>query len=162
MHDEDILLRSTRGFAYLAIAPCILLSAAVWFTSDSIGIVIANLFQVYFSILLLFLFGNIWSIKSNFGEEYNGQLKKMALIPILLALLGIALTVFINPAWGVGFLMIGFYSSRFIRFYYSIFKVISKPYIDLLNRISIILCICLMLIFAYWLNPYSNPLEAYI
>ena len=41
MHDEDILLRSIRGTAYLAIAPCILLSAAVWFTSDSIGIAIA-------------------------------------------------------------------------------------------------------------------------
>ena len=162
MHDEDILLRSIRGTAYLAIAPCILLSAAVWFTSDSIGIVIANLFHIYFSILLLLIFGKIWSLQSNFEEQYKSQLKKMALIPILLALLGIALTVFINPAWGVCFLMIGFYLSRFIRFYYSIFKIISKPYIDLLNRISIILCICLMLIFTYWLNPYSNPLEAYI
>ena len=162
MHDEDILLRSIRGTAYLAIAPCIFLSAAVWFTSDSIGIVIANLFHIYFSILLFFFFGKIWSLQSNFGEQYKSQLRKMALIPILLALLGIALTLSINPAWGVGFLMICFYSSRFIRFYYSIFKVISKPYIDLLNRISIILCICLMLIFAYWLNPYSNPLEAYI
>jgi len=162
MHEEDILLRSTRGKAYLAIAPCSLLSAAVWFTSDSIGIVIANLFHIYFSILLFFLFRKIWSLQSNFGEQYKSQLRKMALIPILLALLGITLTLSINPAWGVGFLMIGFYSSRFIRFYYSIFKVISKPYIDLLNRISIILCICLMLIFAYWLNPYSNPLEAYI
>ena len=162
MHEEDILLRSIRGTAYLAIAPCILLSAAVWFTSDSIGIVIANLFYVYFCILLFFVFGKIWSLQSNFEEQYKSQLRKMALIPILLALLGIALTLSINPAWGVGFLMIGFYSSRFIRFYCSIFKVISKPYIDLLNRISIILCICLMLIFTYWLNPYSNPLEAYI
>ena len=162
MHDEDILLRSIRGTAYLAIAPCILLSAAVWFTSDSTGIVIANLFHVYFCILLFFVFGKIWSLQSNFEEQYKSQLKKIALMPIFLALLGIALTVFINPAWGVGFLMISFYLTRFIRFYYSIFKVISKTYIDLLNRISIILCICLMLIFTYWLNPYSNPLEAYI
>ena len=162
MHDEDILLRSIRGTAYLAIAPCILLSAAVWFTSDSTGILIANLFHAYFCILLFFVFGKIWSLQSNFEEQYKSQLRKMALIPILLALLGIALTLSINPAWGVGFLMIGFYLSRFIRFYYSIFKVISKPYLDLLNRISIILCICLMLIFTYWLNPYSNPLEAYI
>ena len=162
MHDEDILLRSIRGTAYLAIAPCILLSAAVWFTPDSIGILIANLFHAYFCILLFFVVGKIWSLQSNFEEQYKSQLRKMALIPILLALLGIALTLSINPAWGVGFLMIGFYSSRFIIFYCSIFKVISKPYIDLLNRISIILCICLMLIFTYWLNPYSNPLEAYI
>ena len=162
MHEEDTLLRSTRGIAYLAIAPCILLSAAVWFTSDSIGIAIAYIFQFYFSFLLFYLSEQIWSIKSNFGEQYNSQLKELALMPILLALIGIALTVSINSAWGVGFLMIGFYLSRFVKFYYSIFKVISKPYIDLLNRISIILCICLMLIFTYWLNPYSNPLEAYI
>ena len=162
MHEEDTLLRSTRGIAYLAIAPCILLSATVWFTSDSIGIAIAYIFQFYFSFLLFYLFGQRWSIKSTFGEQYNSQLKELALMPILLALIGIALTVSINSAWGVGFLTIGFYLSRFVKFYYSIFKVISKPYIDLLNRISIILCICLMLIFTYWLNPYSNPLEAYI
>ena len=126
MHEEDILLRSTRGKAYLAIAPCSLLSAAVWFTSDSIGIVIANLFHIYFSILLFFLFGKIWFLQSNFGEQYKSQLRKMALIPVLLALLGIALTLSINPAWGVGFLMIGFYSSRFIRFYYSIFKLFTS------------------------------------
>ena len=162
MHEEDILLRSTRGTAYLAIAPCILLSAAVWFTGDSIWIVIAYLFQFYFSFLLFYLSGQIWSIKSNLDEQYNSQLKELALMPILLALLGIALTVSKNSAWGVGFLMIGFYLSRFVRFYYSIFKIISKSYIDLLNRISIILCICLMLIFTYWLNPYSNPLEVFI
>jgi hypothetical protein len=162
MHDEDTLLRSTRGIAYLAIAPCVFLSAAVWFTSDSIGIVIANLFQVYFSILLLLLFGYIWSLKSNFGEQYKSQLEIMAIMPILLALSGIILNIFTNPAWGIGFLMMGFYLSRFVRFYFSVFKIISKTYIDLLNRISIILCICLMLIFTYWLNPYSNPLETYI
>ena len=84
MQDEDILLRSIRGTAYLAIAPCILLSAAVWFTSDSIGIVIAYLFQFFFSILLFFVFGKIWSLQSNFEEQYKSELIKLALIPILL------------------------------------------------------------------------------
>ena len=78
MHEEDTLLRSTRGIAYLTIAPCILLSAAVWFTSDSIGILIANLFQVYFSILMLFLSVYIWSLKPNFEEQYKSQLKIIA------------------------------------------------------------------------------------
>ena len=86
MHDEDILLRSIQGTAYLAIAPCILLSAAVWFTSDSIGIVIANLFHVYFSILLFFVFGKIWSLQSYFEEQYKSQLKKIALMPINLGI----------------------------------------------------------------------------
>ena len=128
MHDEDILLRSIRGTAYLAIAPCILLSAAVWFTSDSTGIVIANLFHVYFCILLFFVFGKIWSLQSNFEEQYKSQLRKMALIPILLALLGIALTLSINPAWGVGFLMIGFYTSRLITVSYTHLTLPTKAY----------------------------------
>ena len=73
MHEEDILLRSIRGTAYLAIAPCILLSSAVWFTSDSTGIVIANLFHVYFCILLFFIFGKILSLQSNFEEQYKSH-----------------------------------------------------------------------------------------
>ena len=161
MHDEDILLRSIRGISYLAIGPCIFLSAAVWFTSDPIGILIANLFQVYFSFLLFFLLGNIWYLKSNFEDHYRSQLTIIGIILILLVSIGVTLTLHINPALGIGFLMAGFYLIRFLRFYFSIFNIFSKTYIDLFNRISIILCICLMLIFAYWLNPYSNPLQAY-
>ncbi len=162
MNDEDILLRSTRGVLYIAISPCIFLSAAVWFTSDSVGIIIANIFQIYFSILLSFCFVCIWSLKSNSEDLYKSELKTLAILPILLVLIGGVFTLYINPAWGIGFLMIGFYFSRFVRSYFSIFTVIALTYIDLFNRISIILCICLMLIFTYWLNPYSNPIETYI
>ena len=162
MHEEDILLRSIRGIAYLAIAPCIFLSAAVWFTSDSIGIVIANLFQVYFSIFLLFLFGNIWSFKFYFKDGYESQLIKIAITPLFLTLISAILTIYINPAWGIGFLIVGVYLTRLVIFNHSIFKEFSKIYIDLFNRISIILCICLMLIFTYWLNPYTNPIATYI
>ena len=162
MHEEDILLRSIRGIAYLAIAPCIFLSAAVWFTSDSIGIVIANLFQVYFSIFLLFLFGNIWSFKFYFKDGYESQLIKIAITLLFLTLISAILTIYINPAWGIGFLMVGVYLTRLVIFNHSIFKEFSKIYIDLFNRISIILCICLMLIFTYWLNPYTNPIATYI
>ena len=94
MQDEDILLRSIQGKAYLAIAPCILLSASVWFTSDSIGIVIANLFHVYFSILLFFVFGKIWSLRSDFEQPLRSELKKIAIIPALLAMIGIILTLY--------------------------------------------------------------------
>ena len=162
MNNEEILLRSIRGSSYLSIAPCILLSAAVWFTPDSSGIVIANIFQIYFSLLLFYLFGKIWSLRSNFEQPLRSELKKIAIIPALLAMIGIILTLYMNPAWGIAFLMVGFYLFRFIRFYFLIFQTISHTYIDLFNRISIILCICLMLILTYWLNPYSNPIEAYI
>tara|TARA_B100000401_G_scaffold249791_1_gene169628 strand:+ start:200 stop:688 length:489 start_codon:yes stop_codon:yes gene_type:complete len=162
MHDEDILLRSNRGFAYLCVAPCILFSAAVWFTPNSAGIVIAHAFQIYFSILLFYLSISVWSTKANFDESYISELKTIAIVPVLLAMLGAFLTLYANPAWGIGFLTVGFYLFRFVRFSFLIFQDISIPYLDLFNRISIILCICLVLIFTYWLNPYSNPIEIYI
>ena len=68
MHDEDIFLRSNKGFAYLCVAPCILFSAAVWFTPNSAGIVIAHTFQVYFSILLFYLSLRVWSLRDNFDR----------------------------------------------------------------------------------------------
>ena len=86
----------------------------------------------------------------------------IAIAPALLAFLGVLLTLYLNPAWGIGFLTVGFYLFRFVRISFLIFQDLSISYLDLFNRISIILCICLVLIFTYWLNPYSNPIEIYI
>ena len=162
MHDEDIFLRSNKGFAYLCVAPCILFSAAVWFTPNSAGIVIAHTFQVYFSILLFYLSLRVWSLRDNFDGRYSKELKMIAIAPALLAFLGVLLTLYLCPAWGIGFLMVGFYLFRFVRISFFIFQDLSISYLDLFNRISIILCICLVLIFTYWLNPYSKPIEIYI
>ena len=115
MHDEDIFLRSNKGFAYLCIAPCILFSAAVWFTPNSAGIVIAHTFQIYFSILLFYLSLRVWSLRDNFDGRYSKELKMIAIAPALLAFLGVLLTLYLNPAWGIGFLTIGFYLFRFVR-----------------------------------------------
>ena len=35
----------------------------------------------------------------------------------------------------------------------------SKEDIALINKISVMLCICLMIMLAYWLNPYTEPLK---
>ena len=115
MHDEDIFLRSNKGFAYLCVAPCILFSAAVWFTPNSAGIVIAHTFQVYFSILLFYLSLRVWSLRDNFDGRYSKELKLIAIAPALLAFLGVLLTLYLNPAWGIGFLTVGFYLFRFVR-----------------------------------------------
>ena len=160
MKDEDVLFRSIKGISYISISPLILLSASLWFTPDSLAIVLAHLAQLYFSVLLFFLFGNIWSIRGS-NNEFISNLSYVALLPVLFAISGGALTFFLNPIWGIGFLLCAIYASRYVKYITSGIKALGGNYLDLMNKISIILCICLMLILVYWLNPYTNPIEIY-
>lgn len=160
MKDEDVLFRSIKGISYLSIAPLILLTASLWFTPDNLAMVLAHLAQLYFSVLLFFLFGNIWSIKGKKNVVVS-KLTYISLMPVLFAIVGGVLTFFINPIWGISFLLCAVYASRHFQYVTSITKTLNKNYVDLINKISIILCICLMLILVYWLNPYTNPIEIY-
>lgn len=160
MKDEDVLFRSIKGISYISIAPLILLTASLWFTPDNLAVVLAHLAQLYFSVLLFFLFGNIWSIKDK-KNVIVSKLTYIALMPVLFAIVGGVLTFFINPIWGISFLLCAVYASRHFQYVTSITKTLNKNYVDLINKISIILCICLMLILVYWLNPYTNPIEIY-
>ena len=160
MKDEDVLFRSIKGISYISIAPLILLTASLWFTPDNLAMVLAHLAQLYFSVLLFFLFGNIWSIKGKKNVVIS-KLTYISLMPVLFAIVGGVLTFFINPIWGISFLLCAVYASRHFQYVTSITKTLDKNYVDLINKISIILCICLMLILVYWLNPYTNPIEIY-
>ena len=160
MKDEDVLFRSIKGISYISIAPLILLTASLWFTPDNLAMVLAHLAQLYFSVLLFFLFGNIWSIKGK-KNLLVFKLTYISLMPVLFAIVGGVLTFFINPIWGISFLLCAVYASRHFQYVTSITKTLNKNYVDLINKISIILCICLMLILVYWLNPYTNPIEIY-
>ena len=160
MKDEDVLFRSIKGISYISIAPLIILTASLWFTPDNLAVVLAHLAQLYFSVLLFFLFGNIWSIKDK-KNVLVSKLTYIALMPVLFAIVGGVLTFFINPIWGISFLLCAVYASRHFQYVTSITKTLNKNYVDLINKISIILCICLMLILVYWLNPYTNPIEIY-
>lgn len=160
MKDEDVLFRSIKGISYISIAPLIILTASLWFTPDNLAVVLAHLAQLYFSVLLFFLFGNIWSIKGKKNVVVS-KLTYISLMPVLFAIVGGALTFFINPIWGISFLLCAVYASRHFQYVTSITKTLNKNYVDLINKISIILCICLMLILVYWLNPYTNPIEIY-
>jgi hypothetical protein len=53
------------------------------------------------------------------------------------------------------------YLARHLTLINSIISIFPNNYQDLINKISIILCICLMLIFTYWINPYTYPLAIY-
>ena len=160
MKDEDVLFRSIKGISYISIAPLILLTASLWFTPDNLAMIMAHLAQLYFSVLLFFLFGNIWSIKGK-KNVLVSKLTYISLMPVLFAIVGGVLTFFINPIWGISFLLCAVYASRHFQYVTSITKNLNKNYVDLINKISIILCICLMLILVYWLNPYTNPIEIY-
>tara|TARA_B100001093_G_scaffold215853_1_gene207152 strand:+ start:163 stop:648 length:486 start_codon:yes stop_codon:yes gene_type:complete len=160
MKDEDVLFRSIKGISYLSIAPLILLTASLWFTPDNLAMVLAHLAQLYFSVLLFFLFGNIWSIKGK-KNVLVSKLTFISVMPVLFAIVGGVLTFFITPVWGISFLLCAVYASRHFQYVTSITKTLDKNYVDLINKISIILCICLMLILVYWLNPYTNPIEIY-
>lgn len=160
MKDEDVLFRSIKGISYISIAPLILLTASLWFTPDNLAMIMAHLAQLYFSVLLFFLFGNIWSIKGK-KNVLVSKLTYISLMPVFFAIVGGVLTFFINPIWGISFLLCAVYASRHFQYVTSITKTLNKNYVDLINKISIILCICLMLILVYWLNPYTNPIEIY-
>lgn len=160
MKDEDVLFRSIKGISYISISPLILLTASLWFTPDNLAVVLAHLAQLYFSVFLLFLFGNMWSIRAN-SNELVSKLANLSLLPLLIAIAGGALTFFVNPIWGISSLLFAVYTSRHIKYITSIYSALDKNYVDLINKISIILCICLMLILVFWLNPYTNPIEIY-
>ncbi|MDG1119838.1 MAG: hypothetical protein P8O01_02825 [SAR86 cluster bacterium] len=160
MKDEDVLFRSIKGISYISISPLILLTASLWFTPDNLAVVLAHLAQLYFSVFLLFLFGNMWSLRAN-SNELVSKLANLSLLPLLIAIAGGTLTFLVNPIWGISFLLFAVYTSRHIKYITSIYSALDKNYVDLINKISIILCICLMLILVFWLNPYTNPIEIY-
>ena len=161
MQDEDVVFRSFKGIAFISIAPLIALSASLWFTSDSVAYFLAHLGQIYFSIILFFLFGNIWSIRNFESSKYKKELTLISFIPPSSAILGAFLTVYINPAWGTAFLLSVVYLARHLTLIKSMVSIFPNNFQDLINKISIILCICLMLIFTYWINPYTYPLAIY-
>ena len=161
MQDEDVVFRSFKGIAFISIAPLIALSASLWFTSDSVAYFLAHLGQIYFSIILFFLFGNIWSIRNFESSKYKRELTLISFIPPSTAILGAFLTVYINPAWGTAFLLSVVYLARHLTLIKSMVSIFPNNFQDLINKISIILCICLMLILTYWINPYTYPLAIY-
>ena len=161
MQDDDILFRSFKGIAFISIAPLIGLAASLWFTSDSTAYFLAHLGQIYFSIILFFLCGNIWYVRDIDNSKYKKQLTLIAFIPPSAATIGALLSVCINPAWGIAFLLSVVYLARHLTLIKSMVFIFPNNFQDLINKISIILCICLMLILTYWINPYTYPLAIY-
>ena len=161
MKDHDVLFRSIQGIAYISVGPLILLTASLWFTDDKTAYILAHLAQIYFSVVLFFLCGSIWSFRDFDNSHYKTKITVVALIPLAVAVTGAFFSIFINPAWGILLMLVSTFTTRHLKIINSIISLFDDSYNNLFDKISIILCICLVLILTYWVNPYTYPLEIY-
>jgi ABC-type multidrug transport system permease subunit len=161
MKDHDVLFRSIRGIAYISVGPLILLTSSLWFTDDKTAYILAHLAQVYFSVLLFFLCGSIWSFRNYDNNHYKSRITVISLIPLAVAIIGAFFSIFINPAWGILLILVFTFGIRHLKIINSMISLFDDSYNNLFDKISIILCICLVLIFTYWVNPYTYPLKIY-
>ena len=161
MKDHDVLFRSIQGIAYISVGPLILLTASLWFTDDESAYILAHLAQIYFSVLMFFLCGSIWSFRDYDNNHYKSRIIIISLIPLAAALTGAFFSIFINPAWGILLILVSTFTTRHLKIINSMISLFDDSYNNLFDKISIILCICLVLIFTYWVNPYTYPLKIY-
>jgi len=69
------------------------------------------------------------------------------------------LTFYLNPAYGLGLVLAGLLSLLFFGLPDQT-KVQSPFWFkELIRKSNTMLCICLIVMLAYWLNPYSQPLS---
>ena len=161
MKDHDVLFRSIQGIAYISVGPLILLTASLWFTDDETAYILAHLTQIYFFVLMFFLCGSVWSFRDYDNSHYKSRIIIISLIPFAVAVTGAFFSFFINPAWGILLMLVSTFTIRHLKIINSMISLFDDSYNNLFDKISIILCICLMLIFTYWVNPYTYPLEIY-
>ena len=91
MKDHDVLFRSIQGIAYISLGPLILLTASLWFTADETAYILAHLTQIYFSVLMFFLCGSIWSFRDYDNSHYKSRIIIISLIPLAVAVTGACL-----------------------------------------------------------------------
>ena len=156
MKDHDVLFRSIQGIAYISIGPLILLTASLWFTADETAYILAHLTQIYFSVLMFFLCGSIWTFRDYDNSHYKNRIIIISLTPFAVAVTGAFFSFFINPAWGILLMLVSTFSTRHLKIINSMISLFDDSYSNLFDKISIILCICLVLIFTYWVNPYNK------
>ena len=161
MKDHDVLFRSIQGIAYISVGPLILLTASLWFTDDETAYILAHLTQIYFFVLMFFLCGSVWSFRDYDNSHYKSRIIIISLIPFAVAVTGAFFSFFINPAWGILLMLVSTFTIRHLKIINSMISLFDDSYNNLFDKISIILCICLVLIFTYWVNPYTYPLEIY-
>jgi hypothetical protein len=148
-------IKSTYG--YLGFTPFALFSITPWITGGYIG-EIAIIFQIaYGSIILTFLGGISWGWRDDQPEQ-----KKNLSIGILYSLIACLMLILIYLNMILFALLISVIS--FQSFYYFEkstydFKYKHEDYQKFRRMLSLLVAISFLISTAYWINPYSNPLN---
>ena len=148
-------IKSTYG--YIGFIPFALLSIIPWITGGHIGET-AIIFQIaYGAIILTFLGGISWGWRDD-----QPQQKKNLSIGILYSLIACLMLVLIYLNMILFALLISVIS--FQSFYYfekstHDFKHKHEDYQKFRRMLSLLVAISFLISIAYWINPYSNPLN---
>ena len=148
-------IKSTYG--YIGFIPFALLSIIPWITGGHIGET-AIIFQIaYGAIILTFLGGISWGWRDD-----QPQQKKNLSIGILYSLIACLMLVLIYLNMILFALLISVIS--FQSFYYfekstHDFKHKHADYQKFRRMLSLLVAISFLISTAYWINPYSNPLN---
>ena len=148
-------IKSTYG--YIGFIPFALLSITPWITGGYIGQV-AIIFQIaYGAIILSFLAGISWGWRDD-----QPQQKKNLSIGIIYSLISCSMLILIYLNMILVALLISVIT--FQSFYYfekstHDFKYKHEDYQKFRRMLSLLVAISFLISTAYWVNPYSNPLN---
>ena len=148
-------IKSTYG--YIGFIPFALLSITPWITGGYIGQV-AIIFQIaYGAIILSFLAGISWGWRDD-----QPQQKKNLSIGIIYSLISCSMLILIYLNMILVALLISVIT--FQSFYYFEkstydFKYKHEDYQKFRRMLSLLVAISFLISTAYWVNPYSNPLN---
>ena len=156
MNTGDLIERNIKGKLLLFLSPLVLLTSMVWFTSDFTAQKIAYLFQIYLSLTLCFISGFLWSQSGLFKVA---NLRYLGSIILLVTLSSGFLSILLIPVYGLIMILILLLGIRFLQLPDRIKTIFPLWFLQLVNKINVMICICILLMLTYWLNPYSNPLS---
>ena len=156
MNTGDLIERNIKGKLLLFLSPLVLLTSMVWFTSDFTAQKLAYLFQIYLSFTLCFISGFLWSQSGLFKAA---NLRYLGSIILLVTLSSGFLSILLIPVYGLIMILILLLGIRFLQLPDRIKTIFPLWFLQLVNKINVMICICILLMLAYWLNPYSNPLS---
>ena len=148
-------IKSTYG--YIGFIPFALLSITPWITGGYIGEA-AIIFQIaYGSIILSFLAGISWGWRDD-----QPQQKKNLSIGIIYSLISCSMLILIYLNMILFALLISVISFQSFYYYEKStydFKYKHEDYQKFRRMLSLLVAISFLISTAYWINPYSNPLN---
>jgi hypothetical protein len=148
-------IKSTYG--YIGFIPFALLSITPWITGGYIGQV-AIIFQIaYGSIILSFLAGISWGWRDD-----QPQQKKNLSIGIIYSLISCSMLILIYLNMILVALLISVITFQSFYYFEKLtydFKYKHEDYQKFRRMLSLLVAISFLISTAYWINPYSNPVN---